>query len=154
MSIIYPDKHNKEVVMYTDGVAFTNNSIVNNYDVNIDKLQNHSNNNSYVFYIDEGIWYFPFEFRLCIYTAEEILNNSFLDITKKITVYPNTFLYLEKEIEVPPFLQSMQTEYYFDATFYNKKTIINLLRKDVTLSYKGNLNCWKNSIELLDYIFK
>jgi hypothetical protein len=157
MSIIFPDKNNVDVVMYTDGVAFTNDSVFSHYVTNLNSLSNCANNyktKSFMFHLEEGIWYFPFEFRLCIFTAEEILNNSFLDITSKITIYSNTFLFLEKEIVVPPFLNGMPTEYYFDVTFHTEKSIIKLLQEDITLSYKGNLNCWKNSLELLDYIFK
>lgn len=153
MSIRYPDSNNKDVIMYTDGVSFTESKKVFNMKVSVDKLES-SRGATKIFYIDEGLWFFPFEFRLCIYTAEEILNNSFLDITNKITIYPNTFIRLEKEIEVQPFLKGMQTEYYYDVTFFNRESIVNLLQDDISLADKGNISCWKNSIELIDFIFK
>jgi hypothetical protein len=154
MSIIFPDTQNRDVVMYTDGVSFTQSNTVFNLGFAVDSLNSTTKlTNNKMFYISEGIWYFPFEFRLCIYTADEIINNSFLDITNKITVYSNTFLYLEKEIEVPPFIKGMEPEYYYDATFCKEKDVVNLLRNNMDLYYKGNLTYWKNSIEMIDYIF-
>lgn len=153
MSIRHTDSNNKEVTMYTDGMAFTESLEVYNRKVTIDKVNSVSHTNTKIFYIEQGLWYFPFEFRLCVYTAEEILNNCFLDITNKMTIYANTFLKLEKEIEMPPLLKGMEPEHYYDVTFFKEESLVNILQKDISLADEGNISCWKNQIELIDYIF-
>lgn len=149
MSIRHTDLNNNIVTMYTDGTCFTNA-----LNINIGKKLLNTKNNTSMFSISEGIWRFPFDFRLCVYTAEEILNNCLLDITDKITIYADTFFYMETEITVPPMIKGMLTEYYYDVTFLTQKQLIELLQKDISLSYKGNLSNWKTSIELIDLVFK
>jgi hypothetical protein len=139
MSVRFPNIFGEDVVVYTDGLCFNKQSTK--------KISN-------VSYLTEGIWYFSFDYRLSIYTANEIFNNNFLDITNRISVPKNTFLFLEKEIEVPPMMAGMETELYYDITFYNEESIIRLLQKNIALAKKGNLNCWKSSIELIDFIYK
>jgi hypothetical protein len=139
MSIKFPNTFGTDVVVYTDGVCFNNNS---------------SKSLSKLSYITEGIWYFPFEYRLAVYTANEIFDNTFLDITNRVTVPIGTFLVLEKEIEVPPLMSGMNTEIYYDISFHKEKSLVSLLQEDISLADKGNLNTWKSSIELIDFVFK
>jgi hypothetical protein len=139
MSIRYPNTKGEDVVVYTDGMCFTNQ-----LESNLSSLS----------YISEGIWYFPFEYRLPVYTANEILDNTFLDIVNRITVPAHIFVLLEKEIELPPLLPGMPSEIYYDITFYKEKSLVKLLQENFFLADKGNLDTWKTSLELIDFIFK
>jgi hypothetical protein len=76
-----------------------------------------------------------------------------MDITQRITVYANTFISLEKEIEMPPFLTGMDPEIYYDINFFTEEVVLNKLKQDINLIDKGNLNFWRNKIELIDLIY-
>jgi len=138
MSISFPI-NGVDVTVYTDGLCFNTSS--NNPD---------SNN----FFLKSGIWTFPFEYRICVYSAQEIFNNTnFLYIQNKITVKPNIFIYLEKELEIEPVLKNMDTEIYYDMTFHNQDSLFKLLKVNLNLIDSGNLLSWKNKLQLIDELY-
>lgn len=155
MSIRFPDDEGRDVVVYTDGFSFCNlkNHLLHNVGLELDTSFVSANQNTLNFSLREGIWKIPFEYRLCVYNAAEILNNPFLDIKNRVTIYPSNFLYLEKEMEINLSLSKSYTEQYYDITIYNEKEVVNLLKEDMSLAEKGNLYYWKDKLHLIDYIF-
>lgn len=136
-------------VFYTDGLCFTDGDkplpglVLNNHDVERPSM----------FALNQGIWWVPASYRICLYTANEILNNTFLDITKRLIVPPNTFLYLEKELVQPGIISGLPDELYFDLTFFIEDELRNFLEEDLSLIHTGNLSCWKNPIQIMDWIY-
>lgn len=156
MSFTIINKQGINEVVYTDGLCFCSKNITSLPGI---KFQLRSNSISSeilsrsTFYLEEGIWWVPVEYRLCVYNGTEILENTFLDITERITVYANTFISLEKEIETPAFLPGMPPEIYFDINFLTEELVLNKLKDNINLIDSGNLNCWKNRIELIDLLY-
>jgi hypothetical protein len=150
MSFTIINKQGNSEVVYTDGTCFCSREITNLPGI---KFQERSNSTS-TFFLEEGIWWIPAaEFRLCVYNANEILNNTFMDISERITVYANTFIFLEKEIEMPPFLSGMQKEVYYDINFLTEDLVLKKLKQDINLIDKGNLSFWHNKIEIIDLLY-
>lgn len=137
MSITFPI-NGIDVTVYTDGLC-------------LNKISGVSVTNT--FELTEGIWTFPFEYRLCVYSAPEILSNNFLDIHNKITVKANTFIYLEKEIEITPVLKNMDVEIYYDMTFHTQESLFELLKVNLNLIDSGNLLSWRNKIQLINELY-
>lgn len=156
MSFTIINKQGNSEVVYTDGTCFCTKNITNLPGI---KFQPKSNSISSrilsrsTFYLEEGIWWIPTEYRLCVYNADEILHNTFMDITERITVYANTFICLEKEIEMAPFLSGMDSEVYYDINFITEEIVLSKLKEDINLIDKGNLNFWRNKIELIDLLY-
>jgi hypothetical protein len=156
MSFTIINKQGNSEVVYTDGLCFCSKDILNLPGLKFKKETNSISsklNTKSSFFLEEGIWWMPVEYRLCVFNGNEILNNTFMDITERITVYANTFISLEKEIEMPPFLTGMDPEIYYDINFFTEEVVLNKLKQDINLIDKGNLNFWRNKIELIDLIY-
>lgn len=155
MSFTLLNKENKREVVYTDGYCFTDN--FNPLPgINLSTALNTASTKTtdrVSFFLEEGIWWLPVDYRLCVYNTNEILQQSFLDITQRISVYKNTFILLEKEIEMEPVISSLEKEIYYDISFYNEETLLELLKEDIHLLDKGNLLFWKNKIELINLLY-
>lgn len=156
MSFTIINKQGNSEVVYTDGLCFCSGDITSLPGIKF-RLRTTSINSTVhkrsAFYLEEGIWWIPVEYRLCIYTGNEILTSNFLDITERINVYANTFISLEKEIEVDPFIPGMEKEIYFDINFLTEEALLSKLKKNINLIDSGNLTCWKNKIEIIDLLY-
>lgn len=153
MTIKYPYEEG-EVVVYTDGLCFIDAEYKYNLP-GIDILHYPSNysSKSRMFSLTQGWWWVPPTYRMAVYKYQEIMSNSFLDITTRISIEPNNFVYLEEEIRQPGFMSGMTDEIYYDITFHTEETLIEELKKDLDIIDSGNLIKWKNKIEVIDYIY-
>lgn len=160
MTITYTFKEGESVV-YTDGLCFVNAEDSNNLpgipfvgasSTNYN-FTNEPFNKPKMFDLTEGWWWVPPSYRMSVYTANEILSNGFLDISRRITIEAGNFVYLEKEIELPPYSPGMQKEIYYDISFHDEESLIECLREDLTIIDKGNLIQWKNKLQIIDILY-
>ena len=149
MTITYPYP-DKDKVVYTDGVCFTNSCVSNLPGIHV---ISQSNDNPSMFALSEGWWWIPPSYRTCVYTAEEIMNNTFLDISTRINMMGGNFVHLEEEIRLDPYVPGLNDDIYFDITFFDERGILECLAADLTILDQGNLIKWKNKIELIDMLY-
>lgn len=145
----------QEVVFYTDGLCFAN--LVEPLPGITSRESSFATNSrkSTMFCIQEGIWWIPSVYRICIYTATEIHNGEYLDITKRIEVPPNIFIYLEEEPDLTkaPIVAGASSELYYDITFMKEPEVLTFIENNLHLISSGNLPQWKNQIQIMDKIY-
>lgn len=143
----------QSITYYTDGLIFSDNE--NDTFPGAEVTKGVGNKANY-FTLDEGIWYMPYDYRVCVYTARQIYDTEgFLDVDKRIKGPPKNFLRLETEIElkVDASWSANTIEYYYDLTFLDEEGVFKLLAEDLSLFDKGNLYTQYNKIEIIDRVF-
>jgi len=153
MTYTHLNKEGKSVTHYTDGLIFLNsqNTTFPGADVTVG-----AKGKSNQIYLTEGIWYMPHDYRVCIYTAKEILDtNGFLDIDKRVNA-PAGYLILDKELEIDLEMSwsNISKEYYYDLTFLEEQDVFDILAEDLSRFDSGNLYTQYSKIEIIDKVFK
>jgi len=143
---------NGDYVVYTDGVCFTDPKNYNSLP-GIKVTQQYTSGKPSMFLLDEGWWWVPSLYRMCVYTGQEIMSGNYLDITNRITVIKNIFVHLEEEIRLEPMAAGLQEDVYYDVTFFDKEGMLQELSKDLSILDSGNLIKWKNKIQLIDMLY-
>lgn len=149
MTITYSFPDGDQVV-YTDGVCFVSSKDINNLP-GINDLS--FGNRSKSFSLSKGWWWVPPSYRMCVFTGQEVMSDGYLDITKRINIEANNFVYLEEEIRLPPYSPGMQEEIYYDVSFFDEEGMIKELKKDLDILDSGNLIRWKNKIQIIDILY-
>ena len=150
MTITYSFPDGDQVV-YTDGVCFVDSKdIVRLPGIKDLKL---GGSKSRSFALTEGWWWIPPAYRMCVYTGKEIMSDGFLDITKRVFIKGGNFVNLEEELRLPPYSPGMQEGIYYNVSFVDEESLINVLREDLSIIDSGNLLQWKNTIQIIDILY-
>lgn len=141
-----------DYVVYTDGTCFVD---VENYNKlpGIKIEQRYTNGKPALFILKAGWWWIPTKFRMCIYNWQEIHSGRYLDITTRVNINANYFIYLEEDIRIPPVHSGIEDDVYYDITIFNEEGILEKLKKDLNILDSGNLIEWKNKIQLIDMLY-
>ena len=151
MTISYPYSNGDQVV-YTDGMCFVHpEDYISLPGIKVQTMT--TREHPRMFSLTEGWWWVPPKYRMCVFTADEILNSGFLDITTRIAVEPNNFVYLEEELRLPPYSPGMLDDIYYDITFHDEKSLLQALEQDLSILDSGNLIKWKNKIQGIDLLY-